>query len=75
MTSTLPEVHQGRIGDNLHSTTITDAWEVFGELWTQDTVMEKVVKVMEEVDKVVDTQEELTHPMNTPKKITIRWGR
>ena len=55
MTSTLPEVHQGRIGDNLPSTTITDSWEVFGELWTQEMVMEKVVKVMEEVDKVVDT--------------------
>ena len=46
------DIHQDCIGDDLHSTTITDAWarvgEVFGELWIQDTVMEEVDTVIED---------------------------
>ena len=43
------DVHQGWIEYFLPSTTITDTWvvagEVFGELCTQDTVMEKAGKL------------------------------
>lgn len=76
--STLLEVHQGLIRNALSSTTITDAWvrtgEVFGWFWTEDTVMEEVGKVIE-VGKVVDSQEELTQSMSTPKNITVYWER
>ena len=38
-----PEVHGGWKGNQLRSNTITETWagarEVFGELWTKDTVM------------------------------------
>ena len=38
-----PEIHGGWKGNQLRSITITEAWagarEVFGELWTTDTVM------------------------------------
>ena len=59
LVSTSPNVRQGWIGDDLPSTTITNVLagsvEVYGELWTHDTVMEDTSTVREEVGSVIDT--------------------
>ena len=67
-----PDIHQGWIGDELPSTTITEAWagvgEVYGELWIQDTVMEEVDTAIEDSDTGIEQQEEFTQTMSTPKQ-------
>ena len=69
MTSTPPEGHQGRVGYDPLSRTITDvcveAGEVFGELCKYDTVME-------EVDSSEDKNDEMTQPMSIAKN-TLRF--
>ena len=73
LASSPPDIHQGWIGDELPSTTITEAWagvrEVFGELLIQDTVMEEVDTAIEDSDTGIKQQEEFTQTMSTPTKI------
>ena len=67
-----PDIHQGWIGDELPSTTITEAWvgvrEVFGELLIHDTVMEEVDTAIEDSDTGIEQQEEFTQTLSTPKQ-------
>ena len=78
LANSLLEIHQGWIGDALSSTTITDTWvgvgEVFGELLIQHTVMDELDTVLEDFG-TEKKKEELTHPMSTPKNITIHGGK
>ena len=64
LASSQPDIHQGWIGDELPSTTITGSWvgsgEVFGELWIQDMVMEEVNTAIENSDNGIEHQEEFT---------------
>ena len=62
LASTSLKVHQACIGNDLLSTTITDAWvdvgEMFGELWIQDIVMN-------ESNLLEDKKDEMPQHMST----------
>ena len=54
LVKTSSEVHVSWYGNQLRSNTITEAWagarEVFGELWTKDTVMVDTERMNEDKD-------------------------